>query len=365
MVKRSRTRSVISLCTESSMSSRRERCRVLYPCRYAFSVRDLEYIIFFESIDYKRKQTASKSKQKQRLILIPSRDCLYTRIYKHPLDSTSIPPRMALALLTSSSSYYDTPQRSFVMTKPDSPNILDIKRLGLDEDSLEFVNPDFHYPWLAVDATSKSESESKPPSSRSRDPYVPAASTPPPLTHSAHSSASSARALSLTDASTASASSLAPTPPDNVRSSLSGSTSGSTDRPKVYGARRFQRVVSAPVSRPAEAEPDTNVRNPFIASADEQSNTQSHTATVRPMFTHTSSGSAIPHIDVRPPTHYHVTPGLTDRTLSGTLSGSTTLTTRRLGGLSRFGGPARRDVVPRTEHEIAEEPGPSGESLHP
>lgn len=89
--------------------------------------------------------------------------------------------------------------------------------------------------------------------------------TPPPISSgfSTHSSASSARIGSLTDASTVSHSSMEPTPPSVYgtagRSSLSsnGSASGSGgsgDRPlgRTYGgssARTFSRHVSAPLSR--------------------------------------------------------------------------------------------------------------------
>jgi serine/threonine-protein kinase TTK/MPS1 len=89
--------------------------------------------------------------------------------------------------------------------------------------------------------------------------------TPPQYGHrqpgSAQSSGSSARVVSLTDASTASASSMVPTPPYAAshlsRASLSshhsgGSGSGNSgDRPlgRTYSSRPFQRHVSAPIDR--------------------------------------------------------------------------------------------------------------------
>lgn len=82
----------------------------------------------------------------------------------------------------------------------------------------------------------------------------------PAQTGSAQSSSSSKRVASLTDASTASASSMVPTPPyaasHHSRTSLSSQGSGSGgvnsgDRPaaRTYSSRPFQRHVSAPVAR--------------------------------------------------------------------------------------------------------------------
>lgn len=78
-----------------------------------------------------------------------------------------------------------------------------------------------------------------------------------------------------------------------------------------------------------------------------------HTATIRPPLTHTSSASSI-HLDANSISsstrNHYVTPGITERTMTSTASS----TGRRLGGLSRFGGPARR-VIPPPEEPVDED----------
>ncbi|OCF44902.1 TTK protein kinase [Kwoniella heveanensis CBS 569] len=265
-----------------------------------------------------------------------------------------------------------------------------------DEDSFEVQVPDFHFDWLvgqeslagkqkeepaastttattATTATTqlgflslrhrsaRSESLSPPPptsSSSSSSLFASHKATPPPRhTHSARSSLSSANIMSLTDASTASASPLAPTPPTGddqsprdvsysfqQEPSGSGGSGGASGR--TYGARKFQRVVSAPVTRRKPGEEEGGLSAIGEASI-LSTGMSSHTATFRPMLVHTHSGSAVSqehtsHNDPARINNNFMTPGITDRTMTATARS----TTRRLGGLSRFGGPARRVMTP-------------------
>ena len=91
--------------------------------------------------------------------------------------------------------------------------------------------------------------------------------TPPLQTHSAQSSISSVHVMSITDTSSATASSLFPSPsnpsiPMNSRSlSSHGSESGGSDngrQGRTYGQRNFQRIASAPLTRQTYAGPDAS-----------------------------------------------------------------------------------------------------------
>ncbi|WWC73223.1 uncharacterized protein I206_107189 [Kwoniella pini CBS 10737] len=259
------------------------------------------------------------------------------------------------------------------------------------DDSFEVEVPDFHFDWkldkdkvsaeksasasrkspsthfasMSISESSNRPSSLSPPSHVSVISAASRATPPPRSSHSARSSLSSAQVTSLTDASTASGSSLAPTPPGSgfsigTRSASShgldsgGSASGSGGSQRIYGAggRKFQRVVSAPIGR-SKYEGDDNGMLTIEESSTLSASTTSHTATMRPPLTHTSSASSVPQnhsSTALPRSSNYVTPGLTDRTLSST----TRSTGRRLGGLSKFGGPARR-VVPALEAEELQE----------
>ncbi|OCF72575.1 TTK protein kinase [Kwoniella mangroviensis CBS 8886] len=254
-----------------------------------------------------------------------------------------------------------------------------------DEDSLEVQVPDFHFDWelekgnKGIGQASENEppvsrfsslslgkinsrpnSLSPPPAGILSSSSTNTRTTPPPRNiHSARSSLSSVQVASLTDASTATGSPLIPTPPGSgfssgTRSSSShhldsgGSGSGSGSSSRIYGgSRRFQRVVSAPVTR-QKYEGDDNEMLTIEESSNLSSSTTSHTATMRPVLTHTSSSSSIPlessSSATLTSTSTYMTPGITERTLTSTARS----TGRRLGGLSKFGGPARR-VIPALE----------------
>ncbi|WWD06607.1 hypothetical protein V865_004700 [Kwoniella europaea PYCC6329] len=257
-----------------------------------------------------------------------------------------------------------------------------------DEDSFEVQVPDFHFDWElekgnggksqgTVDeppvsrfsAMSLGKTDSRPGSLSPPPAGISSSSnartTPPPRNiHSARSSLSSVQVASLTDASTATGSPLIPTPPGSgfssgVRSSSShhldsgGSGSGSGSSSRIYGgSRRFQRVVSAPVTR-QKYEGDENGMLTIEESSNLSSSTTSHTATMRPVSTRISSASSIPHESspaTLTSTSTYMTPGITERTLTSTARS----TGRRLGGLSKFGGPARR-VMPALEPEEVQE----------
>ncbi|WVF65693.1 hypothetical protein IAT40_000424 [Kwoniella sp. CBS 6097] len=265
-----------------------------------------------------------------------------------------------------------------------------------DEDSFEVQVPDFHFDW-GVETESlanKQKNDSSAPishlaslslkhkSARSESlspPPAPSASpslfaghkaTPPPRrTHSARSSLSSVNIMSLTDASTASASPLAPTPPAGDSRSPrdlpfgvyseqqnSGGSGGSSGR--IYGGgRKFQRVVSAPVTRRKLEEEDEVGLAPIGEVSMLSTGVSSDTATIRPMLAHTHSGSSVSHNQTtnlpltRGNSNNYMTPGITERTMVSTARS----TTRRLAGLSRFGGPARRVMASLDAEENQED----------
>ncbi|WRT68921.1 uncharacterized protein IL334_005903 [Kwoniella shivajii] len=288
------------------------------------------------------------------------------------------------------------PLRPLQQSLSSSSSKADVDNLwNQDDESFEVQVPDFHFDWgvekgipeaktesaqhvpfakfssLSIKSNPSRLSSISPPGPSIAPISTSARSTPPPrLTHSARSSLSSAHVSSLTDASTASASSLAPTPPGSglsveVPSAFShnleadgsgngsGSGSGSGGSGRIYGGgRKFQRVVSAPITRQRPNDDEyglSTIGESFTLSS---SNT-SHTATMRPGLVHTSSTSSIP-LDSSTSTvtrsSNYMTPGVTDRTLTSTARS----TGRRLGGLSKFGGPARR-VIPATEVEEMQE----------
>ncbi|WVQ93339.1 hypothetical protein IAU59_000407 [Kwoniella sp. CBS 9459] len=260
-----------------------------------------------------------------------------------------------------------------------------------DEDSFEVQVPDFHFDWgvekesmgtkqkadvveptpqlasLSLRHKSvRSESLSPPPGQPSSTSlFASHRATPPPRhTRSARSSLSSVNIMSLTDASTASASPLAPTPPPGDHRSPrdfpfgvsgeqpnSGGSGGSASR--VYGARKFQRVVSAPVTRRRQDDDESGLS--AIGETSMMSNGMSSHTTIRPMLPHNNSASSVPQDQTTNSTSTRLnnncmTPGVTERTMTGAARS----TTRRLGGLSRFGGPARRVMTPLDAEEYRE-----------
>ncbi|WVR09171.1 hypothetical protein IAU60_006233 [Kwoniella sp. DSM 27419] len=249
-----------------------------------------------------------------------------------------------------------------------------------DDDSIEVEVPDFYYDW-GVEKDTKANSKS---TDERRGAAAPAATltasadqharseslsspvhvpprlkaTPPSRDiHSSRSSMSSANILSLTDASTASASSMVPTPPGSsgsVESHLisrnTPAESSSAGSGRMYGSRRYQRVVSAPVThdRPMDSVlPSGDSGDTSTLSA----STASHTATVRPLLNHTSLASAVPLDNTTTRNNKFMTPGITGRTMTSTARS----TGRRLGALSKFGGPARRVTTPLDSAEIDED----------
>ncbi|KAK4686898.1 serine/threonine-protein kinase TTK/MPS1, partial [Tremellales sp. Uapishka_1] len=296
---------------------------------------------------------------------------------------------------------HKTPPRSSTFYPSEAGTQEDIEKLYWDNADESFELPDFHYDWETskgkkpeVEAVARETSRlaevslNRFPNTLRRSPSHPAAGTPPSrTTPSAQSSASSAHVMSLTDGSSVSASSFVPTPPNagilvegrSVSSQGSGgSGSGGTGR-SYGGARKFQRVVSAPLTRQRYEE------ERYKAGGDESNNlsftTSTHphtqTATVRPPLIHASSASSIHSDDAanNPPSDarsHFITPALTERRLVSTAAS----TGRRLGGLSRFGGPARRLVAPpetgegegEGEDKMSESPAliasPNLDSLH-
>nr|XP_031862296.1 uncharacterized protein CI109_002261 [Kwoniella shandongensis]KAA5529368.1 hypothetical protein CI109_002261 [Kwoniella shandongensis] len=259
---------------------------------------------------------------------------------------------------------YNTAYNNLPTPTPMSGSTKDVWPDGVDDLSAEIELPSFNFDWaLDKEAKSKTGPEAatelmsslsiKSVASGSVSP-PPSSSTPPPRhSHSARSSLSSAHITSLTDASTASASSLVPTPPGSGISQSGRSMSsqnidsgGSGSSGRMYGGRRFQRVVSAPLSRP---KPEVDDLTSSTGETSTMSASTSHTATLRPTITHTSSSSSIPSESTATSRSHFVTPGITDRTLSSVRS-----TGRRLGGLSKFGGPARRVVASAENEEVDE-----------
>lgn len=145
-----------------------------------------------------------------------------------------------------------------------------------DNEDDSFEVPDFHFDWGVAKEKTRTEmgmgsdngldrlhiSQTTHKATSQIEDRYPARTktdTPSPMRHpnSAQSSASSAHVMSLTDASTASSSSLFPTPPNPIlpmdaRSLLSRTSeaggSGSGRPGRTYGVRGFQRVVSAPLT---------------------------------------------------------------------------------------------------------------------
>lgn len=235
-----------------------------------------------------------------------------------------------------------------------------------EDESFEVQMPDFHFDW-GLEKGKTAEQGMKPPTAslhslsiKEITPPLPSgsssASTPPHSTYSARSSISSVQVLPKMGASDASVSPHIPTPPGSIvnpgHQSLSaqntsksgGSSSGesSGERGKIYGGRKFQRVVSAPISPKNGTETD-GVE--FQVSGDvcsrSESITNPHTATIRPPQEQLSSVSLVDASTVPGRTNL-ITPALPERTLPTARS-----TVRRLGGLSKFGGPARRVILPQ------------------
>ncbi len=145
----------------------------------------------------------------------------------------------------------------------------EIEKLYWNDEDESFEVPDFHFDWGVIKDKTKTEDDARGSSlsslrisSRKIDKHTTPPvnnTTPISQTRSGPSSASSAQILSLTDASTASASSLIPTPPAEGislggRSSSSHVSGGSKSGDlgslgRSYGTRTFQRVVSAPLAR--------------------------------------------------------------------------------------------------------------------
>nr|ODN90669.1 TTK protein kinase [Cryptococcus depauperatus CBS 7841] len=217
-----------------------------------------------------------------------------------------------------------------------------------EDESFEVQTPDFHFDW---DVDKKKANQDRQPSSRPLNPLstckVPhslrrtASSTPPLTASSARSSLSSAQVLSMTDTSITSTSPLMPTPPETVsgvdthspplRGNI-GSEGNSNGRSgKIYGGQReVQRVVSAPV--PPNRDTERAERDNVVVD-----NTK---------ITPSTSSRDLPASSTR-----SASAGATviDRTIPTTFSAA-----RRMGGLSKFGGPARRMVVPQDIGDVQE-----------
>ncbi|WOO83461.1 Serine/threonine-protein kinase mph1 [Vanrija pseudolonga] len=212
---------------------------------------------------------------------------------------------------------------------------------GDEDESFEVQVPDFHFDWGVEDPSSASKNNSES-SGGARSTHVTqhSLSSLAQASPSNVSSSSSNRFLTrVADHSISSASSALPTPPHTGTSVLGGlgrrtdqiSTLASVDdidmdrpdRPlRTLPGRSFQRVVSAPVSSAKAI--DEGVQVPRIADDGSK-------ATLRSNM---------------------VTPGLSQRTLATTANS----TARRIAGLSRFGGPARRGVAaPQPEFQEEQE----------
>ena len=154
-----------------------------------------------------------------------------------------------------------------------------VEGLYWDNEDESFEVPDFHFDWGVTKEKEKTSTnmnmglESRLEDLNLVQIVVPAlrqsqesdvisvlANATPPLryAHSERSSASSARVMSFDDASKASASTPLPTPPNSSAPLASRSMSsrqpdtggsGSGQSGRMYGARNFQRVVSAPLTR--------------------------------------------------------------------------------------------------------------------
>ncbi|KIR37787.1 TTK protein kinase [Cryptococcus deuterogattii 99/473] len=249
------------------------------------------------------------------------------------------------------------------MSSLENDHVLD-NLWATEDESFEVQMPDFHFDW-GLEKGKTAEQGMKPPTAslhslsiKEITPPLPSgsssASTPPHSTYSARSSISSVQTLPRMGAS--SVSPHIPTPPGSIvnpgHQSLSaqnisksgGSSSGesSGERGKTYGGRKFQRVVSAPISPRYGRETD-GVESQVSGDACSRSEsiTSPHTATIRPPHAQLSSASLVDASTV-PGRSNLITPALPERTLPTARS-----TVRRLGGLSKFGGPARRVILPQ------------------
>nr|ODO03974.1 TTK protein kinase [Cryptococcus depauperatus CBS 7855] len=217
-----------------------------------------------------------------------------------------------------------------------------------EDESFEVQTPDFHFDW---DVDKKKAHQDRQPSSRPLNPLstckVPhslrrtASSTPPLTASSARSSLSSAQVLSMTDTSITSTSPLMPTPPETVSGVDThspplhgniGSEGNSNGRSgKIYGGQReVQRVVSAPV--PPNRDTERAERDNVVVD-----NTK---------ITPSTSSRDLPASSTRSASAGAI---VIDRTIPTTFSAA-----RRMGGLSKFGGPARRMVVPQDIGDVQE-----------
>ncbi|OXH30896.1 serine/threonine-protein kinase TTK/MPS1 [Cryptococcus neoformans] len=256
------------------------------------------------------------------------------------------------------------------MSSPENGRVLD-NLWTTEDESFEVQMPDFHFDW-GLEKGKTAEQGIKAPTASLRSlsikeitPPLPSGSsstsTPSHSTLSARSSISSAQILPKRGASNASSSPHIPTPPGSVANpghrSVSvqnianpgGSSGGesSGERGKVYGGRKFQRVTSAPISPEDERETE---RVEFQVSGNgcskSESATNPHTTTIRPP--HTQLPSAPLDDTSTVPNHSNfITPALPERTLPIARS-----TVRRLGGLSKFGGPARRVILPQGSEDV-------------
>lgn len=240
-----------------------------------------------------------------------------------------------------------------------------------EDESFEVQMPDFHFDW-GLEKGKTADQGIKAPTASLRSlsineitPPLPSGSsstsTPPHSTISARSSISSAQILPKRDISNASSSPHIPTPPGSIANpghrslsaqnfANSGGSSGgesSGERGKTYGGRKFQRVVSAPIS-PENGTDTEGVE--FQVSGNvcsrSESITNPHTATIRPPHTQLPSAPLVDASTVASRSNL-VTPALPERTLPFARS-----TVRRLGGLSKFGGPARRVILPQGSEDV-------------
>lgn len=157
------------------------------------------------------------------------------------------------------------------MSSPENDRVLD-NLWTTEDESFEVQMPDFHFDW-GLEKGKTADQGIKAPTASLRSlsineitPPLPSGSsstsTPPHSTISARSSISSAQILPKRDISNASSSPHIPTPPGSIANpghrslsaqnfANSGGSSGgesSGERGKTYGGRKFQRVVSAPIS---------------------------------------------------------------------------------------------------------------------
>lgn len=254
------------------------------------------------------------------------------------------------------------------------------------DDSVELTLPEFHFPWLGDNTTTAGAAAAATPLSTtavalvSREGRENRAKAHPTAAHqrlessSVNSSASSSHRLPLSDNSMASGSSFtsppsaAPTPPSDYHSDYRKTASRESPPAPRYSdeaepgrpmrpsaSRSFQRVVSAPVSGSAffdHADDDddhdqyNDPAHQLVSSLD-----YFHQANVLQKKSEDQRSGPADHVRVSAPRSANmVTPGIAQRTL-----GSSTASSRRLAGLSRFGGPARRVVAPLDPDELEED----------